>query len=140
MDEQTYPSEGNEQEANSNPSFYEEGSNPAHNSYEKCSRCGKLVPNLVHYDESTIKTGGRSLSFVKDSHLVCVDCYQALQADRRKHNRTVLLIGVVVAAVALIILCTTNTDVPFFMNAAVALVVGVCASVPFLKKGRVIAV
>lgn len=127
-----------DQRTNPVPPFDDEGGNPSPHSLEYCPRCGRLVPDLVHYVESTTKKGGRSLSVVKEKHLVCVDCYHVLQSEKRKYNRTVLLSGVAVAAVALIIMCTTNTDVPFYLNAAVALVVGICASVPFLKKGRVI--
>ena len=127
-----------EQRANPVTPFDEEGDNPSPYSLEYCPRCGKSVPDLVNYVESTTKKGGRSLSSVKVKHHVCVDCCHALQAEKRKHNRTVLLIGALVVVVVLVIMCTTNTDVPFCLNAAVALVVGVCASVPFLKKGRVI--
>lgn len=127
-----------ELQANPVTSSGDEGGNPSPHSLEKCPRCGGLVPHLVHYVESTTKKGGRSLSVIKERHHVCVDCCHALQSEKRKYNRNVLLSGVAVAAVTLIIMCTTNTDVSFYLNAAVALVVGVCASVPFLKKGRVI--
>ena len=138
MDEQTYSFEEDEQQANPVPHFDDEGGNPSPRTLENCPRCGKSVPNLVHYVESTIKKGGRSLSVIKERHLVCVDCCHVLQSEKRKYNRNVLLSGVAVAAVTLIIMCTTNTDATFYLNAAVALVIGVCASVPFLKKGRVI--